>query len=214
MRRLGTIFMIMGLLLIAGALILFFYNKNESERAGAEAEEIRGELARSIEAVGEQDPYSGIPWKSGDWDGEEASDEEAEIPEMAVTQIDGYNYIGIVEVPSLGISLPVMAEWDYTRLKIAPCLYSGSYYTGDLVICGHNYAKHFSPIRGVEPGAEVLFTTADGAVYHYIVSTRETVQPTEIEAMIDSTADWDLTLFTCNLGGQTRCAVRCLRVKD
>ena len=25
---------------------------------------------------------------------------------------------------------------------------------------------------------------------------------------------WDLTLFTCYVGGQTRCAVRCVRVED
>ena len=27
------------------------------------------------------------------------------------------------------------------------------------------------------------------------------------------TSEWDLTLFTCNTGGQTRCAVRCSRVR-
>ena len=53
---------------------------------------------------------------------------------MPTKMIDGDEYIGILEIPSLGITLPVMA-------------------------------------------------------------------------------DWDLTLFTCNAGGQTRCAVRCSRIE-
>lgn len=206
MRRIGNICIILGLLLIAGALVLFLHNRNESARAGEEAERIKEALLAGIEEPEEKDPYEGVAWNSGSWD--EAEPEA--IPEMPVKEIDGYSYIGILDVPSRGISLPVMAEWDYTRLKMAPCRYSGSYFTGDLVVCGHNYAKHFSPIRSVDIGAEVTFTAVDGAVYHYIVSNRETVEPTEIDRMIDPGSDWDLTLFTCNLGGKTRCAVRCL----
>ena len=40
---------------------------------------------------------------------------------MPTVTIDGYDYIGYVEAPVLGLKLPVMAEWDYDRLKIAPC---------------------------------------------------------------------------------------------
>jgi sortase A len=88
------------------------------------------------------------------------------------------------------------------------------------VICGHNYAKTFSPIRWVAIGAEVTFTNVDGTVIRYQVSNIETVQPTAVAQMVlndknsDSSASWDLTLFTCNMGGQTRCAVRCVRMED
>ena len=142
---------------------------------------------------------------------------------MPVTLVDGFQYIGILEIPSLGIRLPVMDTWDYDRLRISPCLYSGSYYTDDMVICGHNYQRHFSPIKGVDIDADVYFITADKVIYHYTVSNRETVQPTSVEQMIRNMnnrdpedgdmEDWDLTLFTCNTGGQTRCAVRCIRAE-
>ena len=212
MRRLGNICMILGLLLIAGALALFFHNRQDSQRAGKASAGVREKLEETIEKAKEtRDPYGGVTWQPGSWDGD---DPDAAIPEMPVVTVDGYGYIGVVDIPSLGISLPVMAEWDYDRLKIAPCRYAGSCYTDDLVICGHNYRKHFSPLRSIDIGAEVIFTTMDGMVFHYVVSNRETVQPTDIELMIDTGADWDLTLFTCNLGGQTRCAVRCLRVED
>ena len=37
-------------------------------------------------------------------------------PNMPTVEIDGY-----LSVPSVGLELPVMAEWDYDRLKTAPC---------------------------------------------------------------------------------------------
>ena len=40
----------------------------------------------------------------------------------------------------------------------------------------------------------------------------------DVEYMVNNAAPqaepWDLTLFTCNTGGQTRCAVRCIRAED
>ena len=68
-------------------------------------------------------------------------DDSADMPTFTV---DGYNYIGILEIPSLELTFSVMDGWDYTRLKISLCVYSGSYKTNDLVICAHNYARHFS----------------------------------------------------------------------
>ena len=134
--------------------------------------------------------------------------------QMPTEEADGYSYIGVLSIPSRDISLPVMATWDYGKLTKAPCRYSGSYYTGDLVICAHNYTRHFFPMINMDIGTEVCLLTVDGVVLRYVVSNRETVQPTACDQMIDSDADWDLTLFTCNLGGQTRCAVRCLLVAD
>jgi len=140
------------------------------------------------------------------------------VPKMPTVTIDGYDYIGSLTVPSLALELPVMADWDYERLKISPCVFSRNYFSDDLVICGHNFPSHFSPLWEIPMGEEVLFTTSDGTVYRYVVSNRETVKPDDVSTMttnahsaIPGTGDWDLTLFTCNLGGQTRCAVRCVR---
>ena len=136
--------------------------------------------------------------------------------EMTVTAIDGWDYIGYLSIPSIGLALPVMSEWSYPGLKIAPGRYAGSVFTDDLVICGHNYARHFSPVKRLAEGAEVYFTDMDGMVWSYEVSYVENLQPTQIEKMTTKTEDsdaWDLTLFTCTTGGSARCAVRCTRVE-
>lgn len=104
-----------------------------------------------------------------------------------------------------------MQQWSYPGLKIAPGRYSGSLYTDDLVIAGHNYARHFSPLTQLTVGTEVLFVDMNDNTWHYAVSDTEVLQPTQIEEMAVKTPEnnWDLTLFTCTTTGQARYALRC-----
>ena len=127
--------------------------------------------------------------------------------EMPMKEIDGETYIGVVEIPSLELSLPVMSDWSYPQLKKAPCRYVGSVYSHDAVICGHNYDRHFGRLKELVPGDEVRFTDMDGNVFRYSVCAVEQLAKTAVEEM--QTGDWDLTLFTCTKGGVMRVTVRC-----
>jgi sortase A len=203
----GNLLITLGILLIAAAVGLAGYNLWDASRAQKAAGEITGQLISDIESKVE--------------DGKTAAPYMDPNTPMPVEMIDGYEYIGVLEIPSEGLSLPVMKEWDYTRLKISPCRFTGSYYSDDLVICAHNYMRHLGPLLQIGIGEDIYFTNVDGLTIHYIVTNRETVEPTAVEQMIENTSnsgtsllDWDLTLFTCNLGGQTRCAVRCSRAAD
>lgn len=138
----------------------------------------------------------------------------AEIPqdrEMPTKLLNGYRYIGVLDVDSLELSLPVMDRWDYERLKVSPCRFAGNVYQDNLVICAHNYAHHFTPLKYVPIGTEVKFTDMEGNTFRYAVSSFETIGPNDVEGMVNG--DWDLTLFTCNTSGQTRCAIRCDRIQ-
>ena len=79
----------------------------------------------------------------------------------------------------------------------------------DLIICGHNYSHHFGQLKDLEPDAEILLVDMDGLVFRYRVVQTEILNPTDIDKMIDT--DYDLSLFTCTLGGRTRVTVRCVR---
>ena len=204
-RKIGNTLILLGLLLLLGAGGLTAYNIWDGIRAERASQHIIQEMDIGQALV-------------------EALDREPDDdPEMPVIEVEGYYYIGILEIPSLQLTLPVMDRWDYTRLKISPCVYSGSYKTDDLVICAHNYARHFSPVKRIDIGADVYLITVDCRVYHYQVTNRETLQPGAVENMIENTNnttdgtvtnEWDLTLFTCNTGGQTRCAVRCAMILE
>ena len=127
--------------------------------------------------------------------------------EMPTREIDGQTYIGMVEVPALELSLPVISEWTYPRLKKAPCRYVGSVYSKDMVICGHNYDRHFGRLKDLAVGDEVRFTDMDGNVFFYSVCGTEQLGKYAVEDML--AGEWDLTLFTCTKGGRMRVTVRC-----
>ena len=202
----AVVLIVLGLLLLFGAAGLVAFNKWQSIMAERASAAILQELEDAMLDVPEPD-YVTV-------------EEDLTMPTVL---IDGYEYIGRITIPSISIDLPVLAEWDDERLWINPCRYTGNYKTDDMVICAHNLDSHFGGLLGIGIGEKVIFTAVDGKVYNYIISNRETVQPTSIDEMIlnmnnakekGGIEDWDLTLFTCHLGGQTRCAVRCIRVDD
>ena len=135
-------------------------------------------------------------------------------PEMEMSQIkiSGRQYIGILTIPALGLKLPVLSEWSYPGLRLAPCRYSGSAYDKDLVIAGHNYTQHFGRLKTLSPGDAVSFTDVDGNVFSYQVAEIDTLQPKAVQEMVSG--EWPLTLFTCTLSGQARVTVRCEEVSQ
>ena len=62
---------------------------------------------------------------------------------MPKIKLDGIEYIAEITIPTLGLDLPVCSLYSDANLKKAPCKYYGSAYTDDLIICAHNYKKHF-----------------------------------------------------------------------
>lgn len=127
--------------------------------------------------------------------------------EMPISIVDGHEYIGVLELPALNLALPVMSDWSYPQLKIAPCRYKGSAYTGDLIISGHNYDRHFGHLSSMKIGDEIRFTDADGNAFYYSISRMETLAMTDVSGMLEG--EWDMTLFTCVPGGSKRVTLRC-----
>lgn len=137
---------------------------------------------------------------------------EEQVVEMTKEIVDGYEYIGLIEIPTTELKLPVQSDWSDEKLEISPFRFTGSIYTNDLVIAGHNYKAHFSLIKWLEIGDPIQFIDVLGKEYNYEVIEMEIVQPEEVERMI--TGDWDLTLFTCTTGGQARMAIRCKLLEE
>lgn len=144
-------------------------------------------------------------------------DESAEGPadaaqEMPTTQVNGYDCIGVLSVPALELELPILTDWSYAKLKMAPCHYYGSYFEENFVIAGHNYRSHFGRLARLKPKDLVLFTDVSGNVYCYEVVLLETLPGNATEEMI--TSGFDLSLYTCTLGGASRITVRCSAVSN
>ena len=198
MKR-GAFWIHLGLLLIAAALFLSAYNEMESHEARNSAQQVIAQMCQALptETVAETEAPA-IP--------EYLLDADREMP---VQTINGRDYIGVLTIPSLELELPVLSQWDYPALKVAPCRYSGSLYQDNLIICAHNYASHFGKLKNLRVGDTAIFTDMDENVVSFQLAAQETIQPEDLEAM--EAGDWDLTLFTCTVGGQSRVTVRFVR---
>ena len=227
-KKKGAFLIRMGMLLIAAAVGLAGYNLFDGLRAEYASRQILGPLEAAIAPEVTSYPI-GVSDVSILNDNEEALPEnsiavdtfmETEISdyilnpdmEMPTSRHDGQDYIGILEIPVLELKLPVISEWSYPGLKIAPCRYTGSAYKNNLVISAHNYARHFGSLKELDGGERVIFTDADGNRFDYRVELRETLNPRDVDYMINS--EWDLTLFTCTVGGAYRVTIRCSLIRN
>ena len=191
MRSKRSIFLlVMGALCLLGALGLTGYNVWDEQRASRSVVESAEQLSTVIRPKAESDQLL-LP------------QEQAVMPTVP---LDGNNYIGVLEIPTLGLSLPILDECTDSLLKVAPCRYAGNLYDG-LIIAGHNYVSHFKKLSQLAAGDGVRFTDVDGNVWEYTVTTTEIISGYDVEGMEEG--DWDLTLFTCTYGGQDRVTVRC-----
>ena len=202
-KKTGIAIIAVGAVLILSALLLLLYNRYEDAHAGQEAESLLASVEAAISAQEMAAPNK------------PESTEALSLPldpEMPVVTLGGYEYVGYVEIPTLGLKLPVMAEWDYTRLQIAPCRQFGSSRTDNLVIAAHNYDTHFGKLRELSEGETVLFTDMEGIVSTYCVEKLETLSPDAVDAVLNS--GYDLVLYTCTKGGRTRVIVFCDRAAE
>lgn len=190
--------MFIALLSLTMALILYLNNETESLEAQNMSNITINEMFKQIDK-----PVKDIT---------EDIDYLTEYPEMKILNIDGIDYIGTLEIPSQNLLLPVTADWSMDKLKLSLCRYSGSIYTDDLVICGHNYTKnrHFGVLKHVEIGDTVYFRDVDNETIEYKVVEAEILDPYDVYNMKNS--DYDLTLFTCTYGGNERLTLRCNRI--
>ena len=185
-KKSGVILISLGAVLILAALLLFLYNRSEDRRAGQEAESLLEDVRSSMAANADPEPQ--------------------EEPAEEIT----YDYAGVIAIPDLSLELPVIDQWSYARLKVAPCRQSGAAPDGDLVIAAHNYKSHFGYLDRLQPGASVIFTDMEGTVYRYVVEEIRRLEPEDAEDVSSVfSSEYPLVLYTCTPGGKARVAVFC-----
>lgn len=204
-KKMGIVFVILGAVLMMSSLLLFLNNEAIDANAGKES----GEVLTQIKAEELIVPENTVSTESTG-ETEPLGEPEPIDPTMTVKVINGYGYIGYLTIPKLELELPVMDDWDYDRLNIAPCRHFGSTKTDDLVIAAHNYDTHFGRLKTLEIGDQVSFTDMDGVVSNYQIVRTGTLHPDAVDAVQYS--ENHLVLYTCTYGGEERVAVFCDRV--
>ncbi|MFI3206667.1 MAG: sortase [Clostridia bacterium] len=106
--------------------------------------------------------------------------------------VDNSLYCFVLNIPSLGLQLPVQSNWSYENLNVSPCVYKSE----PLSIAAHNYDTHFGKLTSLNIGDSVSIEYFSGEIDEYKVVSITKIYETDVEELENS--DYDLSLFTCN----------------
>ena len=190
MRRISKLILFLGGLLVAASLGLLLFTQVQSKQALAE----NAQLVENLYSI-LPPPTKGIM--------ESYSDNS-----MPALEIDGTDYSALVDIPALGITLPVADAWDKHKVALHPCRFYGSAYDGSLIIGGVDQPGQFADFKLLSLDAEVTITDMTGAVFTYAITEIEWRNSADAEVLLDS--DAHLTLFVRNAYGTDYILLRCM----
>lgn len=115
--------------------------------------------------------------------------------------------VGSIEIPKIDVDKPMFEGITLTTLDLGPGHWPGTAMPGQLgnvVVAGHrvSHDKPFRHLDRLEPGDDVILTTADGRFVYKVTGT-EIVYPDALW-ITDQTPDYTATLFACHPVGSTK----------
>lgn len=109
--------------------------------------------------------------------------------------------IGLIEIPSINISYPILSNSNEELLKISVCRFSGPLpnRVGNLSIVGHNYKNSlmFSNLKKLDKNDVIYITDLNNVKLEYIVYDKFIVKENNLTC-INNTSNTEITLITCN----------------
>lgn len=235
-KKIGIVLLTAGAVLVIAALLLFSHNRAEDKRAGESAEE----TLRLVEAaMAEREANGGTgtpPVPDADLSANSNTAAASNAPgasaspgasaagtetgpnglpappafDMPTVRSGAYDYIGYLDFPDYGLTMPVALEFSFPAMEISPCRHTGSVYNDNLVVAGHNYKTEFDVLFSLKAGDTVTFTDVDGNVFTYAVREFASVTPDDSDTVMNS--GYALTMYTCNWDTTERVTVFCERI--
>lgn len=196
LKRVSTVLIVLGILLLVAVSLLCLNWFQEEVQVEESTQALSSQFERELQIKPKPQAEKKLPGPDDP---------------MPTINIEGHDYIGKLALPALSLELPVMSEWSYPKLKVAPCRYSGSAYAPGFSIAAHDYNAHFRQLHTLQVGGEITFTDVDDNVFTYEVVEVTTIDPTDVEAVTSD--EWDLSLFTCVPNGTRRTVVHCMKVE-
>ena len=125
---------------------------------------------------------------------------------MAALELDGTDYVAVLEVPAFDAVLPVAKDWNSGALRRQPCRYYGTAWENSLVIGGSDGNGQLDFITRIDVGTQVLVTDMTGARFAYRVRTVERARKADADTLV---SEEGLTLFARNSYGLEYVILRC-----
>lgn len=126
-----------------------------------------------------------------------------------------YETVGIVKIPKLNITYPILSKTTDALMKVAPCKFHGANPNeiGNLCIIAHNYRRKgvfFSDVPTLVVGDIVEIQDLSQRTVQYEVYDVHTVLPDNVDDTTQKTnGRREVTLITCTDDTKQRFIVRC-----
>lgn len=126
-----------------------------------------------------------------------------------------YETIGVVKIPKLNITYPILSQTTDSLMKVAPCKFHGASpnEVGNLCIIAHNYRRKgvfFSDVPDLENGDIVEIQDLSQRTIKYEVYDVHIVMPDDVSDTSQKTnGRKEVTLITCTDNSEQRVIVRC-----
>lgn len=132
-------------------------------------------------------------------------------PYLETVNLSGYEVTGILQIPDLNRSWPIIASGDAAATARIPSIYGGNPASGDLVIADSANNQQFARLKDLRDGSKVVFTDISGREYRYQLATVETVPSQKQSAISRHRESWDAAIFTPNFSGRGQIVTRLVK---
>ncbi len=179
----------LGFLLVALSAFVLLGSEWLARHHSAQAQALASEIKACLPQIVEGDP------------------ENYSNPAMPVLQLQEGDFSCLIEIRSLGVSLPVESSWDSAGISRFPHRFWGSAYDNSLILGGSNRKGQFDFCAKLDLGDPVLITDMTGAQFSYEVVRIDRRQQVDLDVLQEF--DCDLTLFVRDGSSGNYIIVRC-----
>lgn len=132
-------------------------------------------------------------------------------PYLETVNLSGYEVTGILQIPDLNRSWPIIASGDAAKTAKIPSIYGGNPASGNLVITDSADNQQFAELKNLPDGSKVVFTDISGREYRYQIATVETVPSNKVSAISRHRERWDAAIITPNFSGRSQIVTRLVK---
>jgi sortase A len=129
-------------------------------------------------------------------------------PRMPALQLQGTDFLGLIEMPAYGVALPLGSSWNQGALNRHPCRFQGSVYDSSLIVGGSGTKGQFDIFGRMELGDKIRITDMTGAQFSYKVTDIDRRSHADMEIFREK--ERDLILFARDQETSNYILVRCL----
>lgn len=183
--KLGFFLVLVSFLMLVGAEIYAGFNRTATQKL---TEQIQSYLLERTE--GEPQDYS-----------------DAQMP---VLQMQGEDFLGLLEISEYGVALPVGSSWESGDQNRYPCRFWGSVYDSSLIIGGSGRKGQLDVCSRMDLGDKIRITDMTGTQFCFEVSGIDRRSHADMEIFQEKQSD--MILFVRDAMTLDYILVRCILI--